>query len=208
MSKENDYIKKIDEQAERRFLTAPVTAEKRDAAIGTELIEVVGYAALYDSPTTLGWYEESIAPGAFDDVMQDDVRCLFNHDPNFVLARSQKGQGTLKLELDSKGLRYSYTTPDRQFAKDLQDMILTGDVSQSSFSFRVKLAEWTYAEGPGEMDKRRITKLERLYDVAPVTYPAYADTSIAKRSADAARPAPKKRRLNNVLKSKIQLATI
>lgn len=206
MSKEKDYIKNIDEQAERRFLVSPVKAEKRAAADGTELIEIVGYAALYDSPTQLGWYEESIAPGAFDDVLQDDVRCLFNHDPNFVLARSTSG--TLKLEVDDKGLRYSYTTPDRQFAKDLQDMILTGDVSQSSFSFRVKSAEWVYAEKPGEMDKRRITKLERLYDVAPVTYPAYADTSVAKRSAEASRPAPEKRRLNNVLKTKIQLATI
>lgn len=201
-----DYIINIDQQAERRFLVNPVKAEKRATADGTELVEIVGYAALFDSPTILGWYEESIAPGAFDDVLKDDVRCLFNHDPNFVLARS--ASGTLKLELDEKGLLYRYTTPDRQFAKDLQDMILTGDVSQSSFSFRVKSAEWVYAKQPNEIDKRYITKLERLYDVAPVTYPAYADTTVAKRSADAERPSPEQRRLNHVLKSKIHLATI
>lgn len=204
MSKNKDYINQLDEQAERRYLAHPVTAEKR--ADETGLYEITGYAARFNSPTMLGWYEETIMPGAFDEVLKDDVRCLFNHDPNMVLARSTNG--TLKLEVDAEGLKYTYTTPDRQLARDVQDMIHTGDVSQSSFAFRVKSAEWTYAEKPGEIDKRKITKVERLYDVAPVTYPAYQDTSVAKRSAEAARPAPEQRRLSNVLKSKIHLATI
>jgi HK97 family phage prohead protease len=199
-----DYILQIDQDAERRYLAMPVAAEKR--ADDSGLYEISGYAAKFNSPALLGWYEETIMPGAFDEVMGDDVRCLFNHDPNMVLARS--ANGTLKLEIDTVGLRYHYVTPDRQLAKDVQDMIMTGDISQSSFAFRVKEASWEYAQQPGEIDKRKIMKIEKLYDVAPVTYPAYGDTTVAKRSADQNRPAPEPRRLTKALKSKISLATI
>lgn len=199
-----DYILQIDTAAERRFFVSPVRIEKRAAADGTELSEIFGYGALYDSPTMMGWYEESIAPGAFDDVLKDDVRALFNHDPNFILARTTSG--TLTIGVDDKGLWYRYTTPDRSYAKDLQDAIESGDVSQSSFAFRTKSQEWTYAQNPGEIDKRRITKFERLYDVSPVTYPAYADTTVAKRSADSAKPEPVKRNRARLLEPRIKQA--
>lgn len=205
MSTNKDYILQLDKDAERRYLPMPVTAEKRAEGEG-ELYEIKGYAAKFNSPALLGWYEETIMPGAFDEVLGDDVRCLFNHDPNMVLARSSNG--TLTIGVDAIGLFYSYTTPNRQLAKDVQDMILTGDVSQSSFAFRVKEASWEYAQAPGEIDKRKIIKIEKMYDVAPVTYPAYQDTTVAKRSADAMRPTPEERSISKVMQSKINLALI
>jgi len=182
MGKSSDYIKKIDGTAERRFFVAPVVVQTRaDDDDANSVIE--GSAALFNKRTDLGWMEEEILPGAFDDVLKDDVRCLFNHNPNFVLARSVEGKGTLELIVDTEGLKYRYTTPNRSYAKDLEDAIATGDVSQSSFAFRVKESIWIEREG--EKDLRQIKKVERLYDVAPVTYPAYQDTSVAKRSFDA-----------------------
>ena len=112
-----DYIENI-AGAERRYAVADMRVEKR-AADNTEAIVVEGYAALYNSPTEMYWYDEEILPGAFDGVLNDDVRCLFNHNPNYILARCVNGKGTLELELDSKGLKYRYTTPDRQYARDL-----------------------------------------------------------------------------------------
>ena len=116
-------------------------------------------------------------------MLNDDVRCLINHDPQFILARSNNGEGTLTLTADAHGLKYSYVTPNRTYAKDLEDAIRSGDVSQSSFAFAIKEETWTAREG--QNDLRRITKFERLYDVSPVTFPAYQDTSVAKRSHEA-----------------------
>lgn len=177
MSKQ-DYIQQI-ENAERRFFSNPVVIEKRaDGSDVSELRSIEGYAALYNSRTDLGYLMEEIAPGAFDNVLNNDVRCLFNHDPNFILARSVNG--TLALTLDERGLKYSYTTPDRTYARDLQNAIESGDVSESSFGFIVEEAEWNELEN-GVM-LRRITKIKELFDVSPVTYPAYKDTSVAQRS--------------------------
>ena len=175
MSK-GDYINKI-QGAERRWFTSNVTVEHRTEDDNQDTL-IEGYAALFNSRTDLGWMEEEILPGAFDEVLQDDVRCLFNHNPNFVLARTTSG--TLSLEVDSKGLKYKYTTPDRTYARDLADAISKGDVSQSSFAFSVEESIWVEREDGKSL--RQIKKLKRLYDVAPVTYPAYGDTSVAKRS--------------------------
>ncbi len=181
MSKDKDYINSID-SAERRYFTTKVNMQKR--AAGEESSTVIeGMAALYNNITRIGnWFDEEILPGAFDEVMNDDVRCLFNHNPNFVLARSVNGKGTLNLELTKEGLKYSYNTPKRTYAQDLEDAIDSGDVSGSSFSFRIKEQIWTEREGDVEL--RQIVKFEKLYDVAPVTFPAYPDASVGKRGLE------------------------
>lgn len=173
-----DYITRLNESAERRFFTSEV--EIREDGAGNV---VEGIAAVVGIKTDLGYFTEEIARGAFDDVLNDDVVCLFNHDSNFPLARSVNGKGTLELFLTDEGhLGYRYDTPDRSYAKDLLNAIRSGDVSKSSFAFTIKEQKWTYAEGSKELDERVILKLDRLYDVSPVTYPAYQDTSVAARS--------------------------
>lgn len=181
MATDKDYIKNI-EGAERRFVTEPVTIQQR-ADEDTEAPAVIeGYAFKFNKVTTIGsWFKEEILPGAADGLLIDDIRCLFNHDPNLILARSENGKGTLTLEIDSIGLKYSYTTPDRTYAKDLEDAIKSGDVSQSSFSFKADEVIWKDG-ADGELDLRQIKKFKKLYDVSPVTYPAYVDTTVGKRT--------------------------
>lgn len=138
-----------------------------------------GYAAKFDKETNLGWITESIAQGAFDDVLGDDVRCLFNHDANQILGRTKSG--TLKIDQDETGLKYdnimSSTSP---IAAHVMDSISRGDVNQSSFAFSIKEHSWDKrksAEG-FEYYHRTIVKVERLYDVSPVVYPAYEDATV------------------------------
>lgn len=170
-----DYIRS-DQGDERRYITTPVELRNQD-----DESLIYGKASITGKRYDMGWYDEEVMPGAFDEVLNDDVRALFNHDPNLILARSVNGQGTLRLFIDSDGdLSYEYRTPDRQYAKDLADAIKSGDVNQSSFAFRI--AEQAWIEREGEKELRQITKIERLYDVAPVTYPASPDTTVAKRS--------------------------
>lgn len=184
MSKDHDYIEKID-GAERRYAVTEMTVEKRAAeGEAPEAFVVKGYAARFNSITVIGnYFREEILVGAFDDVLDDDIRCLFNHDANKILARCINRKGTLTVGVDDKGLWYEYVTPQRQYALDLADAIDKGDVSQSSFAFRPKETVWIEKEG--ELDLRQIKKMEMLYDVSPVTYPAYQDTTVGKRTHDA-----------------------
>jgi HK97 family phage prohead protease len=161
---------------ERRVVTEPMEARAGENDART----LTGYAALYGSETRIaGMFREVIEPGAFRSALarQDDVRALFNHDPNHVLGRTKSG--TLQLTEDARGLRYTVTLPDTQAGRDLWTSIQRGDVSQSSFAFSVDKEEWR--DKSADLPLRVVTDVH-LYDVSPVTYPAYDETSVSARS--------------------------
>lgn len=162
-------------------MTASANIEKRAASIGaaTEGRTIEGYAALFNKRTEIwpGFFEE-IAPGAFKNAIgKSDVRALFNHDQNRILARTSSG--TLQIGEDEKGLWYRFEMPDTTEGNDLLTMIKRGDINQSSFAFTVKVSEWHEENGNDTL--RRITEVEELFDVSPVTYPAYQDTTVSAR---------------------------
>ena len=175
-------------ERETRVLSGQVELR---AASENEKPKVRGYAAVYNRESeNLGsenyQFREIIEPGAFDDVLKDDVRALLNHDPNFILARSKNGEGTLTIGTDDTGLYYEFDAPDTQAGRDLTESLKRGDIDQSSFSFTVSKEGQTWEErqeGDGPTFIRRtITKVSRLFDVSPVTYPAYPDATVALRS--------------------------
>ena len=110
---------------------------------------------------------ERILPSAFDSIDGMDVRALFNHDPNHVLGRTSSG--SLTLRVTDEGLYYETEPRDRASYTDVVDMLQTGDVDGSSFSFRATDVRWTT---DGDTEVREIRGVE-LYDVGPVTFPAY-----------------------------------
>ena len=151
---------------------------------------VVGHAAVFDSLSEdLGGFRERVARGAFAaTIATDDIRALFNHDPNQVLGRNRAG--TLKLAEDETGLAIAITPPDTQVGRDLLVSIERGDVSQMSFGFQTLSDEWVMEAG----DEVRTLKAVRLFDVSPVTFPAYPQTDVALRALaawlDATAPLP------------------
>ena len=160
---------------EKRTFNFQMNVEKRE----DEVSEIVGHAAIFNEYTDIGWYQERIMPGAFKkSIESDDVRALFNHDPNFVIGRNKSG--TLFLLEDEKGLAITIMPPDTQFARDLITLIGRGDISQMSFAFLTIKEEWN-SEKNKEPDKRDLIEL-KLFDVSPVTYPAYPTTDVAVRS--------------------------
>lgn len=139
-----------------------------------------GHAAVFGVMSEVMWgFREVIAPGAFKEAIeQDDVRCLFNHNPDHILGRNRaKPVPTLRLSEDATGLMIECDPPDTQRARDLIVSIERGDVSQQSFAFRVIDQKW---ETVDEVDIRTIIKA-KLYDVSPVTYPAYPETDVSAR---------------------------
>ena len=144
---------------------------------------IEGYAAVFDSwSESLGGNDpfiEKVCKGAFEEtIQQDDIRALFNHDPNYVLGRNKAG--TLTLQEDEKGLLVRITPPETQWAKDLLVSIARGDISQMSFGFTVESDRWLYEDNK---DVRELLKV-RLFDVSPVTFPAYTQTECGLRSID------------------------
>ena len=163
---------------ERRFFTTSIEA-RSDSPETQDAPKIEGYASVFTSEADLGNFTETIDPNAFGDVIGDDVRMLFNHDPNFPLARSRDGEGTLDMRVDEKGLFFSFPVGPQTYAKDLHQSILRGDVDQASFAFTVDADEWEERDGKPH---RHITRLGSLIDLSVVTYPAYEATRVAARS--------------------------
>jgi len=157
--------------------------------------EIEGYAALYDNESKdLGGFREVIQAGAFTRSIKarTDVKCLVNHDSNMILGRV--GNGTLKIEADSMGLRFrcNINREDTQ-AMSLAAKIKRGDINECSFAFTVPKGgdRWAQKQMPGsngaaEADFYALRTLTdvNLLDVSAVTYPAYGNTSVRKHFDD------------------------
>lgn len=153
-----------------------------EARADDEKRTLVGYAAVFNSDTDIGgWWTERIAPGAFANAIGGDVRALVDHDMGRVIGRTKSG--TLRLKEDERGLHVEIDVPDTSDGRDLWTLVERGDISGMSFGFRVTHDEW---DESGDVPKRTIHKVE-LFEVSAVAFPAYDDTSIGKRSLDAAR---------------------
>ena len=170
----------MDDEKRNGLLTA-AHYSKHDSTLetreenGERIIE--GYAAKYDTQTNIGPFKESISRGAFDNVLDNDVRALINHDPSLVLGRTSSG--TLELTTDDVGLKYRVKLGNQQYATDLYESIQRGDISQSSFAFTIKDQTWSE-----DRSSRSVDEVAQLLDVSPVTYPAYKEATVVAREEE------------------------
>lgn len=170
---------------ERRVLTLDLSVGRRSAEDGAaadpEAPPVIrGHAAVFETPADLGWFTETVKRGAFSrSIQEDDIRCLFNHDSNLVLGRNMAS--TLQLREDMQGLYFECEPPDTQLGRDLAVSIERGDISGCSIGFQVRGFSIRRAEDGSVF--RDLTDL-KLFDVSPVTYPAYEETDVNMRSLE------------------------
>ena len=144
---------------------------------------ITGHGSVFDSPSEdLGGFREIIHKGAFDEaIANSDVRCLINHEANLILGRNTSG--TLRLSITDTGLGYECDLPDTTYARDLAVSLDRGDISQSSFAFTMDWEKEGTRDDGGNYEYRynkeqdswtlHIYKVRELFDVSPVTYPAY-----------------------------------
>jgi HK97 family phage prohead protease len=165
-------------EIERRFLAQDLSIETpADGGMPT----LRGYAAVFNQRSQELWgFYEIIAPGAFTASIaaQDDVRALWNHDPNWIMART--ANGTLRLHEDDHGLAVEFEPVDTPIMRGFVASIERRDVTQMSFAFQAEDARWDVDDN--EQWARTVLRA-KLYDVSPVTYPAYTETEIALRRA-------------------------
>lgn len=151
--------------------------------------KVTGTAVTFRSPSR-PLYEkgkrfiEVILPEAISDdlIQRCDIRALVDHDRARLLARSNKGRGTLKLTRTEFGLEYSFEAANTADGDYVVEMVKRGDIEGSSFAFSV-------AEGGERWEKRKdgtytryISKIRALYDVTITADPAYPSTSVGVRN--------------------------
>lgn len=176
----------------------PVEAvEIREADDGTATLR--GYAAVFGSLSEpiAGMFRERIVAGAFKRTLKEDgdVFALWQHDSSMPLAR--KSKGTLRMSEDDRGLSVEIDLPDTSYGRDAAEAVRSGLVDKMSFGFSVP------AGGARMLDERSddgypIRELNdiELYEVSPVTFPAYPDTSLSARSIEAAKEVEQVRKLS------------
>lgn len=142
-----------------------------------------GYSAVFDELSNdLGGFRERISPGAFaNTILKDDVKALFNHNPDNVLGRNKSN--TLRLTEDSKGLFMEVDLPETPVAQGLAVSIERGDITGQSFAFKVNPGGQQFSEDEDGNAIRTLTDLT-LFDVGPVVFPAYPQTDVALRSLE------------------------
>jgi len=162
---------RTEDNIERRFLT---DVELRINSQNGETI-ITGYAAVFNAwSSDLGFFKEKIDKGAFKKTIQEnDIRALINHDPNLIIGRMKNK--TLELWEDDKGLGFNIKLPETSYADDLRESIKRKDITQNSFGFQTIQDEWS------KDGKKRTLKEVKLFDISPVTFPAYKQTSVKMR---------------------------
>jgi len=160
---------------ERRYTATEVRSEDK---------KIKGQAAPYYDGSSKTEYRlwdnvyERIAKGAFDESIGGDIVALYNHNENMVLGRTPD---TLRVWTNDDGLQYEIDPPDTTIGRDVMTSINRRDVRGSSFAFTVDKEEW---KQDGDKDVREVQKVT-LYDVSPVTRPAYGSgTNVGVRSAE------------------------
>lgn len=143
---------------------------------------ISGYFAVFDSVYQIGpGMSESIAPGAFTNTLSGDIRALTNHDSTLVLGRNTAG--TLELRQDEHGLWGDIAiNPKDVDAMNTWARVDRRDVSQCSIGFQI-LSEDTEVREDGSVHWT-IRDVE-LFEVSVCTFPAYAETNVSARSAQA-----------------------
>ena len=191
---------------EKEIRSAVENIELRDDKDSDERF-IEGYALRFGTMSEdLGGFKETITREALENTDLSDVRALFNHNADHVLARSSAG--TLKLDVTDEGLKFRAKIPNTTYGNDLMENLRNGNVNQCSFGFCLadNGDEFNYDEKEG-IFKRTLRSIKEIVDVSLVTYPAYKDTSAAPalRSIDKIKKENEAIEKRNLEKEKLKL---
>lgn len=176
--------KQMSGEKEVRSIMVPAKVEMReDGTAGA----IYGYPIVYNKDSEDMGFVERIAPGAAKKALKrSDIRALKNHDPSLIFGR----QGVnLKFSEDKKGLRYEATPINTRTYNEVAEEVRLGLLTGQSFGFTILSDKWDGLDT--DTPTRTITEIGQIFDVGPVTYPAYQDTSVALRSLEEAKESAK-----------------
>lgn len=156
---------------------------------------ITGYAVLFGVPSAPLWQDEDsearevIAAGAITKELLDgcDIKMTMYHNRQCLLARSNKGVGTLSYEVDKKGVKFTFDAPNTQHGDEALELIRRGDISGCSFMFTTRYYDdacvsrtATVVNGV-TMITYTVKAVTGVYDFTITDNPAYPDTSVEAR---------------------------
>lgn len=181
----------------RRCLCTPTELRVREAAEGeTPSRTIVGYAILFNVPSAPLWSDEDsearevIAPEAVTKEFLDgqDIKMTMFHDNQLILARSNKGDGTLSYKIDDKGVLFEFSAPNTVDGDKALELVRRGDISGCSFAFTTRYYDSDFVERQNEIDPQgvnhityRVRAVTGIYDFTLAANPYYPDTSVEVR---------------------------
>lgn len=195
----------------RREVCTPVGVQVRSADDGSATRIIEGYAIVFDTPSEVMWRDgettarEMISAAAVSQELLDnsDIFMTLFHDPRLILARSNKGSGTLSYEIDERGVRFWFEAPHTADGDKALELVRLGDLTACSFKFSVAYADeeaverrYTYHDD-GTIELLFVVKrILQIYDFTISENPAYPATTVTARDlkdaiADIVKPALK-----------------
>lgn len=155
---------------------------------------IEGYAIVFNKESRVmfdvqkkRFFVEVIKRGAVtdDDIKGWDIKALMEHDKSRLLARSFNGSGTLQLSVDDYGVKYRFDAPNTVEGDNALEMIRRRDIFGSSFAYVAdEKVNVSYTKRNDGILFREVKKLNRMFDVSPVSDPAYFGTDVNVRSLD------------------------
>ena len=158
-----------------RTFTANHLTIRRDVESGTR--QLSGYAVAFDQPSQPLPFTEYISPHAFDNVDFSQVRLLYAHDFNNILARVDSG--TLSLKTDDKGLFFIADIPNTTLGNDVYTNVENGNIKGLSFNAQIDPNNGdTWEQGAGGVVIHTINHFASLAEISLTPIPAYTETSV------------------------------
>ena len=145
---------------------------------------ISGKAISFDTQSNDIGFIEILHRGCISQELIDssNIVFLYNHDYNQVIARANKGKGTLNIDLREDGVYFDLEVPNTTMGNDLLENIRLGNITQCSFGFRYANEEGAYKDEKIDgVWYRNVYKIGELFDLSAVTYPAYDDTYVNAR---------------------------
>lgn len=154
---------------------------------------IEGYAIVFGVESQLladYWerYREIIEPGAVtvEDLKGFDIKMTMYHNREKILARSNKGEGTLNLSIDKVGVKYSFEAPNTPDGDTALELVKRGDLSGSSFMYWTDEANnVSYEKTDDGVLLRHVKKISQIYDMTIAADPAYTQTNVTAREVEA-----------------------
>lgn len=176
-----------------REVHTPFRPNVREAAEGeAPSRRIEGYAIVFGEESVLivDWwdaYREVIEPGAVttEDLKEWDIKMTLWHNRERLLARRRYDEGTLTLDVDEKGLKYSFEAPNTPDGDTALELVRRGDISGASFTFYLDERNARYEDREDGTIIRYVEKISRITECTLASDPAYLQTT-----ATAEREAP------------------
>lgn len=180
----------------RRQMFTPASLQVREAAEGEAPSRTItGYAILFGVPSAPLWQDEDsearevIVAGAITKELLDgqDIKMTMFHNRQLLLARSNKGVGTLSYEVDEKGVKFTFDAPNTVDGDKALELVRRGDIGGCSFAFTTRYYDDACVERTAKVVNTRteitynVKAVTGVYDFTITDNPAYPDTSVEAR---------------------------